>query len=568
MRLYIKIICSLFIFSTFQNFQTELFSEELNAIQFEYVDPLEKIIAETTYFQSKEAISEVAKGENATLQFIVRSANHISDLKVDVSIAVNGNSTLPHAKAGFVEYVKVGRTIWDYSRDRIVSPSGYYPDPILEEESIDVTFGNTQPIWISIPIPIDTEAGVYNGKVTITGKNGKESFSISKDYTVKVYPVTIEKTSLWVTNWFTLDGNRLKWMNNGTPVTPFSDTYWNSASLLAEKMAEYRQNVALISPLHLCTYKFEKDDWAIDFSNFDKMVELFIRKGVVGRIEGGHIGTRESHWTSQFVVFVPNQENDTENKFDKLPISHPRAQKFYTTFFNKLYRHLKEKGWDNIYLQHIADEPIEENVETYIEISRFVKQIVPQIILIEACHSKNLDDMIDVWVPQLDFMHKDYAFYNELNRNGKEAWFYTCLAPKGEYTNRFIELPLLKTRLIHWLNFKYNIPGYLHWGLNYWFEDGNPLEEQTAINHEGGNILPGGDCWIIYPKEGRLLSSIRFDEMRDGIVDYELFKMLEKKNPEAARSIIDKVIYNFDKYDNNIAQFRKHRKQILELLSN
>ncbi len=55
--------------------------------------------------------------------------------------------------------------------------------------------------------------------------------------------------------------------------------------------------------------------------------------------------------------------------------------------------------------------------------------------------------------------------------------------------------------------------------------------------------------------------------MRDGIVDYELFKMLEKKDPEAARDIIDKVIYSFDRYDNNITAFREHRRKLMELLS-
>jgi hypothetical protein len=564
---FVRIICLLLFILVFEGFFTKISSKEITPIQFEYVDPLEKVLAEASYFRPKEAISEVIRGENATLQFVVRSTDNITDLRVHVSTATNGESTLPLAKKGFVGYVKVGRSIWDYSRDRIVSYSGYYPDPILEQESINVVFGNTQPIWISVPVPEDAKPGLYNGKVTITGKNGEELFSISKDYSVKVYPVTIEETSLWVTNWFTLDADRLKWMNDGVPFEPFSDKYWRCVDKLAKKMAEYKQNIALISPLHLSEFKFENNKWAIDFSNFDKTVELFIRKGVIGKIEGGHIGARESHWTSQFVVFVPNGEKDPRNKFDKLPISDPRAKRFYTDFFDGLMNHLKEKGWEKIYIQHIADEPIEENAETYTEISRFVKQAAPGLLIIEACHSKNLDNIIDIWVPQLDFMNKDYSFYNEQNKNGKEAWFYTCLAPKGEYANRFIELPLLKTRFIHWLNFKYNIPGYLHWGLNYWSEDGNPFDEQTLINHEGGNILPGGDSWIIYPKDGNLLSSIRFDAMRDGIVDHELFKMLERKDPEAAKSIIDKVIYGFDKYDNNIEQFRKHRRHMMELLS-
>lgn len=537
-----------------------------NFMKFEFVDPLEKVLVEASYFPPKEAISEVVRGENATLQFVVRSQNSIKNLKVSVSQASNAGKSLPPAKTGFVGYVKVGRSIWDYSRDRIVSGSGYYPDPVLEQESINVDFGNTQPIWVSIPIPTNTEKGLYKGKITISGKNGKKDFLISKDYSVKVYPVTVEKTSLWFTNWFSIDTSQLKWMNGGKTFEPFSEQHWGYITTLAKKMAEYRQNVAIISPLSLSKFTYENGKWKIDFSNFDKVVDIFIKEGVIGRIEGGHIGGRESTWTSQFVVMVPNNGLDPQKKFDNLPVSDPRAQIFYKEFLVALNNHLKEKGWDKIYMQHIADEPIEENIKSYIEIARFVRKIVPDFRFIDACHSKNLGDMLDIWVPQLDYMNKDYEFYNNQNKKGKEAWFYTCLNPKGEYVNRFIELPLLKTRYMHWVNFKYNIPGYLHWGLNYW-TDTDPFGEQTGIQYEGGNILPGGDSWIIYPKDGKLFSSIRYDAMRDGIVDYELFRMLEKKNPEKAKEIIDKVIYAFDRYDNNIEAFRIHRRNLMELLS-
>jgi hypothetical protein len=534
-------------------------------IKFTYVDPLEKVLAEASYFPEREAISEVVRGENATLQFVVRSPYTIKDLRVNVTEATNDGKSLPKAKTGFVGYVKVGRTIWDYSRDRIVSASGYYPDPVLEQESIDVDFGNTRPIWISIPIPKEAEAGLYKGTVTITGRCEEKSFSLSKEYSVRVYPVTVDKTSLWVTNWFTMDTSKLKLINSGKPVVQYSEEHFGLIRLLAKKMAEYRQNVAIISPLGLSEFRYDNNKWNIDFANFDKIANIFISEGVIGRIEGGHIGGREGDWNSQFVVMVPNDTAGLRDKFDRLPITDPRAQAFYRQFFTDLNNHLKEKGWDKLYMQHIADEPTEQNFGSYIKIAKFVKSIVPEMPLIEACHSKNLGGVLDIWVPQLNFMNEDYEFYNNQNKTGKEAWFYTCLSPKGEYANRFIELPLLKTRFMHWLNYKYAIPGYLHWGLNFWKED--PFGEQTGIQYEGGNILPGGDSWIIYPKDGKLLSSIRFDAMRDGIVDYELLKMLEKKSPEKAKKLADIIIYSFDRYDNNIEEFRINRRHLMELLS-
>jgi hypothetical protein len=163
-------------------------------------------------------------------------------------------------------------------------------------------------------------------------------------------------------------------------------------------------------------------------------------------------------------------------------------------------------------------------------------------------------------------MHLDYDFYQERARRGDEIWFYTCLNPKGEYANRFIELPLIKTRILHWLNFRFDIPGYLHWGFNFW-RGHDPFVETTSIQLESGTILPGGDAWICYPGNKKLLSSIRLEAMRDGIVDYELLRMLEEKNPLEAAEIARQVVYRFDYYDLNIHAFRDKRKKILELLS-
>lgn len=55
--------------------------------------------------------------------------------------------------------------------------------------------------------------------------------------------------------------------------------------------------------------------------------------------------------------------------------------------------------------------------------------------------------------------------------------------------------------------------------------------------------------------------------MRDGIIDYEVLKMLEEKQPERAREIARQMVYGFDLYDSNIETFRARRRDILTLLS-
>jgi hypothetical protein len=533
---------------------------------FKSVDPLEKIFKETAFFNVKDPIAIAARGEHATFQFVVRSQLNVSSLKFTLSELKMDDHTLDDIRTGYVDYVRIGRNTPNPSRDKLHTVNGLYPDPIVPRENIDLMADETQSIWVTVYIPEDTPEGIYEGEVVLTGRMGTHSFEVKNPVEVRVYPVTVESTSLWVTNWYTTSPSILALVFGEKDIEPYSDQYWAFLKLLANKMAEYRQNVALISPLRLAEYELDGEgNYQINFRHFDRTVEIFKEAGVVGRIEGGHIGTREAGWISDFVVFVPRIEEDT-TYFRKLPISSDSARHFYSTFIPALMDHLVTKGWDNIYMQHLMDEPIPENIDTYVEVARFVKGLAPDLKIVEACHSKDLDNTVDVWVPQLDYMHQDYEFYKERAEAGDEIWFYTCLNPKGEYANRFIELPLIKTRILHWINYRYHIPGYLHWGFDFW-RGGDPFSETTSIQLESGTILPGGDAWIVYPGDSSIHSSIRLEAMRDGIVDYELLKMLERKFPEEAAELARQVVYRFDYYDINIDAFREKRKKILEMLS-
>ena len=534
---------------------------------FKPVDPLEKIFRETAFFREIEPVAHVARGEHASFQFVLRSTEEfLSDVKLSVVDLRNGNNTLSNVKVGYIGYVSVGRNTPNNSRDKLNPVSGLYPDPILEEENVDLMANETQPFWITIEIPLDALPGLYKGEVVLAGKMDGREFEIRRPIQVKVYPVNIENTRLWVTNWYNTSPGNVGHVMGGKDVAPYTEDYWTFVRMLASKMAEYRQNVSIISPIRLAEFgQDENGDYTIDFTNFDKTVDIFIQEGVIGRIEGGHIGTRAAGWVSDFVVFAPVIEEDT-TYLKKFSIRNDTARAFYTAFIPALSKHLKEKGWNEIYMQHLMDEPTPANVDTYIEIADFIDNLAPDLKIVEACHSKDVNQTVDIWVPQLDYMHIDYDFYKERAEQGDEIWFYTCLNPKGEYANRFIELPLIKTRILHWINYRFNIPGYLHWGFNFW-RGGDPFNETTSIQLESGTILPGGDAWICYPGDHKILSSIRLEAMRDGIVDYELLCMLGDKNPQEAAELARQVVYRFDYYDININAFRKKRQRILSLLS-
>lgn len=527
-----------------------------------YVDPLIKIFPETNIFPVNDAIADVARGEYATLQFILRSPFPLSGVSVKIDQVSGGFSLInrENTKYGYVDYVWVGKTIGNSPPDKLISLSGFFPDPIIDTSQINLRANYTQPIWISVFIPKDCPKGDFNGRLTITGLYNRKEIKLSTDFTIKVYPVTIEENELWVTNWFYLYGKRIALMNNGNPVKPYSPLFWDLVKVIAENAASFGQNMALISPVQLCEYSFDGNKYTIDFSNFDKMVEIFSNAGALKRIEGGHISTNLDGPNTPFGLYVPEIAGDSKS-IRTLPLSSEKAQNFYKQFIPALITHLKEKGWYNIYVQHIGDEPMNTTYKSYVEIAKFFKKLAPDIPIIDAIVTKNLDNVVDIYVPVLDELNKDYDYYAGRQIAGDEVWSYVCTGPQGNYANRFIELPLIKPRLLFWINFKYDLKGYLHWGFNAWND--HPFLDGSFADYK----FPAGDGAFVYPGFRKLYRSIRFDAQRDGIADFNLLKMLSRKDPEKAKAYCDRMIYSFDSYNTDVLTFRENRRNLLKALS-
>jgi hypothetical protein len=84
------------------------------------VDPLKKVLKESSYFPDfVKAEADVARGEYATLQFVVRSNSFIKSLKVNVIKAKNDQVELDNIKSGFIGYVCAERLQSNPMRDGI-----------------------------------------------------------------------------------------------------------------------------------------------------------------------------------------------------------------------------------------------------------------------------------------------------------------------------------------------------------------------------------------------------------------------------------------------------------------
>lgn len=526
------------------------------------VDPLAKVFRDDVPGAPGAAFAEVARGEHASLQFVVRSEAAITGLRVELTPLNHEtlSAALQPQPSRFAGYVPVDRPMQTPCRGQLRKPPADFPDPLLELDEIDVPGALAQPVWVTIPVALDAAAGLYRSQAEIIGTIGGKEQRLAQPLEVRVYPVTVAKTRLWVTQWFSPHALHME-----EPPEPDSDAFYSLLARYARNMAEHRQNVALISPLSLATYSSDANDaLLVDFSRFDRWVRIFKDAGVIGMIEGGHFGGREGGWECNFVVGIQEVKDGKVTARSVEPDTQ-EADTFYAQFLPALVRHLKERGWLSDYVQHLADEPIASNLESYRQMAALVHKYAPELRIIEACHTKDLVGAMDIWVPQLNYLHDDFEHYHARQAAGEEVWFYTCVFPQGEYANRFIEQPLIKTRLLHWINFRYGVTGYLHWGYNQWTAD-SPFTHTTRP-HGGPPYLPAGDPWIVYPGKNGPLDSIRFEAMRDGIVDHELLSMLAEEDAETAEQLAGTLIPAFDRYQTDIETFRATRRELLSALA-
>ena len=416
-----------------------------NAVTCVQLDPLKKVFTEESYFVENSDTAVVAKGETATFQFLVRSIYPIQELKVDAENLTNGDRKIAATSKAFVGYILAGNHANRPSKDARFPLSDYYPDCLIDVEHVDVASMHNQPVWVSYAVPRDAQSGNYAANLIFTGKVNGKSFRIAKQVNAKVYPVTLPEQTLWVTNWFYPELTTL--MNNNQPVEPYSDRYWELLAVMAHVMRDHGQNTYIIKDwTGIANIQLSGSQYSFDFTNFDKYVELFIHEGGLKRIEGNHLGGRMGDEHSDFGVYVPYA--------GMKPMDDVKAQNYLSQFLPALYNHLEKKGWKAMYVQHVADEPIDRNADSYIHIAEFVKKHMPGIPIIDAVMSRKLSNTLDVWVPHLENYHKDYSFFRERQVAGDEIWYYTCCGPEGNYANRFLEQPLIQTRYLHWINYR------------------------------------------------------------------------------------------------------------------
>jgi hypothetical protein len=468
-----------------------------------------------------------ARGEFVSFGLAMRDDSTISSLKTRVSRLVTSGErsaiTIPPT-VRFARTVPVKTNTQLTPREELafVAPADV-PDPLMPTIPLPLSPGRVALLWVTLQIPREAQPGHYTGTVTVTVNGRPIAIPLALD--VWSFEIPIER-HLKVTTWFS---DRA--MCRAHNIERFSNDYWRALAAYARDMADHRQNVFLV-PLDLIALKREKGrELSCDFERFDRYIETFLAAGPMDLIELGHV----AHFGPKGWSGPDIEWNAFPIEGEKKPDSDSRSTAV-AALLGQLVTHLRERGWLERSAIHIADEPSVSNILSWKQHSAVVGRLAPGLRRIDAIEAEDFDGFLEIWVPKLQVIEPWQRPLRQAASSGAEIWFYTCLHPYGVYCNRLLDNTLLQVRLLPWMAARYELRGFLHWGLNHWTN--SPYED---VSPRG---LPPGDNAIIYPGDKAPIDSIRWEVFRDGLEDFEYLWVLEdrlaktKENLGAAASFL------------------------------
>ncbi|MGD9495712.1 MAG: glycoside hydrolase domain-containing protein [Armatimonadota bacterium] len=168
-----------------------------------------------------------------------------------------------------------------------------------------------------------------------------------------------------------------------------------------------------------------------------------------------------------------------------------------------------------------------------------MKAAYPEIPLMTTGYDRSygLEDTpvsrhLDIWVPLTPRYHEDREKIAQGRGRGKQAWWYICVGPRdARALNWFVEFPAIRARLLMGAAARrYAVDGFLYYRVAGWASNDEPITEGpiTHWNPVYRETLPDGDGQIICAGPQGPLTTVRFENIRDGIEDYEYWWLLDE----------------------------------------
>jgi hypothetical protein len=474
-----------------------------------------------------------ARGEFEPFQVIVRSPA-TQELVVSASDLTDGDASIPAPAIHRVDYVEV-TTAGDHF-DRF----GPWPDPLWPLDAGDaVSFpaGENQPLWFTVRVPWDAAPGVYRGTIAVGGASVPVELEVW-DFSL---PREIHLPSEWGFSWSSIVEDVYQGYGDWV-------CYWEMVEAFKQDFVDHRlipKWVGWPAGIHSGWYDCDTD--TLETGEPDDPW-YFTYQG--SKYVLGEHGFNEGNGFPAFLALGPASNwppGSRPSSFCGLsrgtdPPGSSAYNAKWLTYLGALDTYISDAAHDfsGSAYAHIVNEPQTfEDYDVVAYLARIYEAAAPHLRLllseqVEAYVYENPTygpAKIDIWMPTIS-NYEPVKSHDRQQNHGEEVWWYYLYGDDPPLPNPILmSHPGIEARMTPWLAWAERVDGLLHYSATDWSP--NPW---TTPNVTGkGN----GDGFLFYPprKDGgnldhcgqnghRLVPSMRWENLRDGMEDYEYLWLL------------------------------------------
>ena len=474
-----------------------------------------------------------ARGEFEPFQLVFQAPSS-RNLTVQVAPFVKGSDTIPAPEIHRVDYVTI-TTAGDHN-DRF----GAWPDPLWpldNGDSVSLPAGQNQPLWFTVRVPRDAPPGIYQSVVTLGGISVPVELEVW-DFTL---PREIHLDSEWGFSWSSIVEDVYQGYGDW-------ECYWEMVDGFKQDFIDHRlipKGVAWPAGLNYpggveydCNGGLDPDAWGDwDFAT------------IGGRSIHGEAGFNDGVGFPVFMALGPasNSASDSlPNSFCGVSrsgvLGSAAYQAEWSQYLAAVDSYLVSDDYAGAAYYHIVNEPQTfDDYEIVGQISALTETAAPHLLQllseqVESSIYQYPGAKIDIWMPTISNYEPIKSQARQAN-HGEQVWWYFLYGDDPPLPNPILmSHPGIEARMVPWLAWAERVDGLLHYATTDW--SSNPWTTPNVTGRDNG------DAFFFYPPDkdnnnlnscgengNRLAPSIRWENLRDGMEDYEYLWLLAGGDP-------------------------------------
>lgn len=506
-----------------------------NSLTIKIISSLEKIYHEDKIPENALSGFSMLNNEKKSFQIAVESTRDFKGtLTINTDIKDVRKYTVEHIKSDFPMF-KGADDYYRYSKD------GYYPDLLLPiGDEITINKG-INVFWVEVNADKEN-IGENKLKITIT-ENGVSVAEAKID--IEIIDCSLDFNDFVYTCWFHTDC-----LMSHYNVEVFSDEYWRIVENFLRTAAEYGMSCVLTPiftpPLdtevgkerptvQLIDVNVDNGKYTFNFDKLTKWIEMSKRCGIK-YFEMAHFFTQ---WGARHAPKIMATVNGEYKQIFgwKTKASSKEYTEFLTELSVELKKYLEERNLKDKVLIHVSDEPNFSMLFPYSKASKLIHKLYDGYKIVDALSDVKFYKLgiVTTPIPSNDHIGNFIGKTDEL-------WTYYCSAQnKKNVANRFFCNDSIRTRVIGYQMFKYDVVGFLQWGYNFYYTQLSKAVIDPYKVSDAGGKFPSGDSYVVYPAEdGTANHSLRLKVFYDAIQDMAALNTLKKlTNKQTCLDIIE-----------------------------